>query len=300
MKTLVSTLAILAAVPGLAHAAASPSPITISIGQTLSGALEASDATWSDGSHYDLYRFHATAGQKIRIEMNTPANVLTDDYLTLEKAGGDGKTFLASDDDGADAPLDALIVYTIPDTGDYDIRASGVKKDDLGVYTLSVWLDGGAKPAVGAAAPSKPTAGASTSSGSSQSDDTVKMMRPTRTSPINIGQTIDGVLATGDQKDDAGFYVDSYTLAGKKGANLLISAHSGEFDTVLDLSEANSLDQLVMDDDITTGTDSTIQIQLPDDGTYTIEITAQGRDGRNDGAYTLNVKTDPAPLTEDE
>lgn len=110
---------------------AGPQARTISLGQTVEGDLTTSDVKATDNSYYDLYRFSGNAGQRVRITMASKA---FDAYLSLRD---DGDNQLASDDDGGGG-TNAQIVYTLPRTGAYLIRANTLSANQTGAYALTL------------------------------------------------------------------------------------------------------------------------------------------------------------------
>ncbi|MEP6922110.1 MAG: PPC domain-containing protein, partial [bacterium] len=95
----------------------------ISIGQTISGALAATDCRLpGDGSFFDSYTFNGTAGQQIAIAMTSTS---FDDFLILLSPTG---SVIATDDNsggGTNARIPgATGALTLPSTGTYTILAN--------------------------------------------------------------------------------------------------------------------------------------------------------------------------------
>ncbi len=118
------------AVPGAAAAgpAASPggSPVAsypaeeVRLGQALSGKLEASDRTTSDGTAYDDWLYRGRAGERLTITMRSGS---LDTYLRFGRLVGDKFTQIETDDDGAGG-TDSRCDVTLPAAGVYVIRAN--------------------------------------------------------------------------------------------------------------------------------------------------------------------------------
>lgn len=98
----------------------------ISAGQTLAGNI-------SPGGDEDLYYHDGTGGQEITIEMTKSSGDL-DPYIILYRPNG---SYLAYDDDGAGYP-NARLVYRLPESGLYQIKARSYASSQIGAYTLRV------------------------------------------------------------------------------------------------------------------------------------------------------------------
>jgi Calx-beta domain-containing protein/pre-peptidase/VCBS repeat protein len=157
----------------------------------------------------------------------------------------------------------------------------------------------GAASAVGALQKSQTPFGAKTGAGL-QSMPRVKTGKEPRTlgplapcppSPIVVGQTINGTLATTDCFLDDGNFVDVYTFTGTANQQVSITLDSIAFDAYLYLLAPNGT-LLSSDDDGGGGTDARIPtaggfITLPTNGTYTIYATSF--EAEETGAYTLRL-----------
>ena len=110
------------------------------------------------------------------------------------------------------------------------------------------------------------------------------------TTPISVGQTVNGALSTTDCLAGDGSFYDAYTFAGTSGQQVAIAMSAG-FDTyLLLLSPDGSV--LAQDDDGGGGTNSRIPatsgfITLPAGGTYT--IIANSFAASVTGPYTLTL-----------
>ena len=227
----------------------------ISVGQTINGTLSVSDCRLSDDSIFDSYTFSGTAGQSISISMTSAT---FDTYLLLFNPDG---TLLTEDDDGGDG-LNSRIppdtgTLTLPVTGTYKIFANSFAANTTGAYSLT--LSG--------------TAPVTCSS-----------------SPISLGQTINGTLSTSDCRLSDNSFFDSYTFNGTAGQQIAIEMSSPNFDTFLFLLGPNGLE--VDDDDGGDGFNSRIPADsgfftLPSSGTYT--ILANSFAPNITGGYTLRL-----------
>ncbi|HEX8070048.1 MAG TPA: BACON domain-containing carbohydrate-binding protein, partial [Pyrinomonadaceae bacterium] len=116
------------------------------------------------------------------------------------------------------------------------------------------------------------------------------------TTPISVGQTVNGTLATTDCVFSDGAFYDQYTFNGAAGQQVSVTMTAG-FDTFLILLAPDGT-VLAADDDGGGGTNSRIPpgsgfITLPASGTYT--IIANSFFSSVTGSYTLTL-TGSAPL----
>ena len=111
-----------------------PSVRSLEMGQTQHGRLEPSDAVLDDGSHYDVYTFAGSAGQRVRITLRSG------DFDAFLAFGPwqDGELRLTDTDDDSGGGLDSELVVTLPSTGEYAFRANSLNAGELGGYTVSV------------------------------------------------------------------------------------------------------------------------------------------------------------------
>ncbi|OGU00144.1 MAG: hypothetical protein A2085_04130 [Gemmatimonadetes bacterium GWC2_71_10] len=107
-------------------------PVTISLGETKDGSLEAGDSTGSNGSPVDLFLFTAPSTRMYQIDLVSTA---VDPYLTLQDAVGN---MLTTDDDGGDTNLDARIRFQMQQGQRYRIVAGTFGSGRSGPYRLSV------------------------------------------------------------------------------------------------------------------------------------------------------------------
>jgi Lysozyme like domain/CARDB/Carboxypeptidase regulatory-like domain/Divergent InlB B-repeat domain len=117
-----------------------PSPLPISVGQTVIGNLNSSDCVdTSDGSYYDRYTFSGFAGQQIYIAMDsTQFNT----YLYIYQGTYPGGSLLSTNNDGGggtNARIPATSGFlSLPSTGTYTILANSNAGGLTGGYTLAL------------------------------------------------------------------------------------------------------------------------------------------------------------------
>lgn len=114
---------------------ASPADTTVSpsvplaYGQPVHDRLRGDEPT-VDGRYVDLYRFHGRAGETVTLTLRSDD---FDAYLFLAPASTGEK--LASDDDGG-GDRDSRITVTLPEAGEYLLRATSFVAGQRGSYTL--------------------------------------------------------------------------------------------------------------------------------------------------------------------
>lgn len=109
-----------------------PSPIAPD--ETVQGRLSARDARAPDGAFSDVWLYRGQVGETITVVMRSDD---FDAYLYLGRMAGGEWVELASDDDGAGG-TDSEITVTLPQNGEYLIRASSLMQGETGAYTLRV------------------------------------------------------------------------------------------------------------------------------------------------------------------
>ena len=105
----------------------------VRLGQALSGKLEASDRTTSDGTAYDDWLYQGRAGERLTIIMRSGS---LDTYLRFGRLVNDRFTQIETDDDGGGGTNSRCDV-TLPAAGVYVIRANTLFAG-FGDYVLEV------------------------------------------------------------------------------------------------------------------------------------------------------------------
>ncbi len=104
----------------------------ISAGMSVHGRLEPGDMMMTDSTYADIWRFEATAGQHVRIELRS------DEFDTYLQLLDTQYNVLAEDDDSL-GDLNSVIEFTIPTTGTYQVVVNNYEGDrKAGVYTLTL------------------------------------------------------------------------------------------------------------------------------------------------------------------
>jgi hypothetical protein len=128
--SLVPMLLVLAAIPAAAQSAARP----LTVGQTVSSELDASDSKLEDGSYSETWTFQARAGQRLVISMGGEF----DTYLVLGYMDG-GEFRQISEGDDALFSTDSSIDFNVRRDGTYVIRTRSFSEGETGKYTLVVF-----------------------------------------------------------------------------------------------------------------------------------------------------------------
>ncbi|NBB52763.1 peptidase [Rhizobium sp. CRIBSB] len=230
-----------------------PRPTGIRIGQTLRGSISSRDAETENGEHYDAYVFRGVAGQRVALRLNASG---FDPIVRIGRGVGEDFTELASNDDWG-GELNSYLVYTLPEAGEYVIRASPLTSAGSGGYSLTL----------GEAPPPPPS------------------------TPVAIGDTVDGELSDSDGLNAEGQRADIYRFTGATGQRVRIELSSDAFDTYLRLTDADGGVLAEDDDGAGEGTNSRVTFTLTADGDYLVEARAFSEEGA--GSYALALTEVP-------
>lgn len=101
------------------------------------------------------------------------------------------------------------------------------------------------------------------------------------------GEVTRGSLSTSDPRD-AGKHYDDYVFAGRRGETVIVNMESRSFDTYVYLGtlRRGMFQEIGRDDDGGNGTNSRLEVRLPEDGTYVIRASSLGM---STGPYTLTL-----------
>ncbi|MGH7026731.1 PPC domain-containing protein [Brevundimonas sp.] len=233
-----------------------PRPGRITVGGDVSGRLTSGDAEDEDGNVFDAYAFRANAGDRVAVLLEA------DDFDPVVRVGrmiNGGFVQAAQNDDGAGKGLNSYLVFTAPQAGEYVIQAASVAGAAEGDYRLS--LEQG---------PPAPTA-----------------------RPITVGEEVDGRLNEDSARSDSGAPADLYRFTGRAGQRVAISLNADDFDSYLELFDANR-NSLATDDDGGGELNARLTYTLAEDGDYLVE--ARGFSDAT-GRYSLKIEevTPPPP-----
>lgn len=234
-----------------------PRPTALRIGTSVEGEIADTDPVNDDDQLYDAYTFRAREGQRYAISLDS------DDFDSVVRVGTGRGGFdeLASNDDSGAGGLNAYLVFTGPNAGEFIVRAAPLDGMTTGSYTLTVAEAGPAAP---------------------------------RT-PIALGDTVEGVL--GGSKNDFGAPAEVYTFSAAAGQRIVATLRSDAFDAYLELfAEKAPRDggrvSVDMDDDgAGEGTNARVTYTFAEAGSYSLEARAFGEGGS--GAFTLSLEEAP-------
>jgi hypothetical protein len=247
---------------------------TIGLNQQVQNILSAG-APLYDNKKYHAYNFECTAGQQFQMDVLSD----WDNYAMVFDPVGN---IVARDDDSGEG-LNARIVHTCTTTGTYKLMVTTyASSTNTGSYTLRV-------QGLGTPTPIQPQPIA-------QPIPTPTPIAVTPTNPIAapgqmgqiaIGQTMRGRLETGDQTMADGTFADLWQFEGAAGQTITIDVRSDEFDTYMQLLDANG-NKLAEDDDSGGNLNSRLTYTLPATGTYQIVVNNSGQSKRI-GLYTVSI-----------
>ncbi|WP_436355620.1 PPC domain-containing protein [Brevundimonas sp. CEF1] len=232
-----------------------PPPTALSFGQTVQGELKQGGAIDDEGRLYDGYAFSGTEGQRVQAIMRSGD---FDALLQVSKAGEEFEE-LASDDDGLRQGTDARLTFTLPEDGDYVLRALPYSSSGKGLYSLE-FADRGPEPGPGS---------------------------------LLVGSTARGSLSEADAMDDDGISFDAYIFKAKADEKLRFTMISAAFDAVVEVGEDKDGDfrSLEEDDDSLSDTHARLDWTAPRDGTYVVR--ARSFAAASTGDYVLTVERQP-------
>jgi len=230
-------------------------PAPIAFGRAVEGEIGENDSRDAQDRGYDAFMFPGTEGQRIEVVMRSG------DFDTYLQIGRPGEEFtaLSQDDDGLGEGTDSRLRYTLPETGDYVLRASPLGSEGKGLYSLEL-TDRGPQPVAGS---------------------------------LLVGTTARGELTETDATAENNSVYDAYRVTLKEGEELVILMVSNEVDSMVSIGHANGddFDVLAADDDGLSDTHAKLEWTAPDDGEYEIRAGtyAQGQTG----SYALIVDKKP-------
>ncbi|HYH79403.1 MAG TPA: hypothetical protein VEX86_06390 [Longimicrobium sp.] len=238
-----------------APAPTTSAPRAIRLGETARGRLAETDVVDDDDTYYDTYTISGTQGQRLQIVMEADS---FDTFVHFGKMDADSFTSLRTDDDGGGGTNSRLRI-TLPETGQYVIRANSVGAGATGAYTLLV-TEREAGPVAAAPRALEPNA------------------------------EVTGTLDDSDPQGDDDSYYDYWTYQGTQGERVRIALASEAFDTYVTLGtlQNGQFNEIESNDDASEGTNSVLEATLPNTGTFVIRVKALS--GENEGPYTLKIE----------
>lgn len=240
----------------LTETAPPPPAAPLAFGETVQGEITPDDAAADDGKHFDAWGFSGMAKQRVQIIVRSGD---FDSFVEIGRPGEDWEA-LASDDDGLGEGLDSRLNFTLPEDGDYVIRAMPLAADGKGLYSIQL-IDRGPEPLPGS---------------------------------ILVGATARGTLTEADAVSDEGAYFDAYELAAKSGEKLRLTMVSNAVDSLVEvgkLGEDGAFESLATDDDSLSDTHAQLDWTAPEDGLYVVRARSYAPGAVGD--YALTVEKQP-------
>lgn len=240
------------------HAASRP----IAVGAKLESALTASDPTFQDSSHFQVWKFSARTGQDLVVALDSPD---FDGFLMLVTAAGDRDEPLKTA--AADSSKTARLSVRVPSDGDYLIVANTIAPRSTGRYQLSLSTLAEACAAGGPCAAEAATA--SNLVAVSRIDvGTARLLAP--------GDSQAEELARSDPQLRDSSYFDAWRFEGRAGERVVIDHASSDFDAYLILARhtTEGPQSIRENDDASGHPNSQIAVELPETGTYVVVATS--------------------------
>lgn len=221
--------------------------VVLTPGQRRTGQLQRGDPVMDDGSLFDIYTYQARAGERLALTMRSGD---FDTFLTVARMNGDEMELIVRDDDSGGG-TNSRAEFTADRDGPIFIAANALSEGMTGSYTIELAAAGGSER-------------------------------------IAVGQSRNGTLSRGDPQLADSSYYDTYSYQGRQGERLTISMSSSAFDTYLSIGRVmDGRYREVGNNDDADGTNSVLEITLPETGTYQIRANSFLKD--QTGAYTLAV-----------
>lgn len=243
--------------PALSYACGQPDPDALSglptdgrelsFGSTVTGSLDfVSEAV--DGRPVEAWTLRAVAGEPLSVAQESDA---FDSYLFL--LGPDVEGVVSDDDSGGN--LNSRIDFTPGTAGPYTVIASALGEGAQGSYTLRV-------------------------------EAAVDLAALTPSGELEMGQAVDGLLATDDPVVVDGRRGQVWALDASAGERVTIELLSDAFDAFLYVA-GPGLPEPLTDDDGAGDLNSSVTLTFPEAGSYRVIASALG--GSATGPYTLRA-----------
>jgi hypothetical protein len=262
---------------------------TIALNQQVSGNLTSMDGRW-DNKPTQTWAFACQQGQAFQM------NVLStwDNYAILIDPMGN---VVDRDDDDGEG-LNARIEHTCTTSGVYRLGVTTYTSSTTpGSYTMQVQGMAMATPMntpvpmaapVPQSAPAPMPGNTMPAAAAGSMVITGSIPAPGQVGTVQLGTNVQGRLETGDQRMNDGTWADVWQFQGNAGTRIVIELRSEEFDTYVQLLDAQG-NRLAEDDDSLGNLDSKVEFTLTATGMYQIVVN-NFSDERRAGIYTLTVR----------
>jgi hypothetical protein len=253
---------------------------SIGLNQQVQNILSAG-APLYDGKKYHAYNFECTAGQQLQMDLLSD----WDNYAIVFDPVGN---IVARDDDGGEG-LNARIVHACTTTGTYRLMVTTYSaSSSTGAYTLRVQGLGTPTPIQAQPQPIAQPVPQPIPTAAPAVMPSNPIPAPGQTGLTAIGQVLRGRLETGDQTMADGTFADIWQFQGSAVQTITIDVRSDEFDTYMQLLDANG-NKLGEDDDSGGNLNSRLTFTLPATGMYQIVVNNSGQSKRM-GLYTVSIR----------
>jgi hypothetical protein len=231
-----------------------PDAVPLRMGQTLTGQLTDKSPLHEDLTPYQAFRFRGEKGQRVQVDMKSKD---FDAYLVVRRAGS---IIDVVDNDDAGGGTDARVVYTLPATGDYEVRANSVNNKARGAFTVTL-----------SPGPPRP---------------------PVYVHHITLGQAVRGEVRLGGAVSTDETLFDAWRFKGQAHQRVTITVLSNDFDAFVSIHRPGEDQSLAADDDSAGGTDAELNYSLPTTGEYEIRVNTLGTDEKGKYILALSPRTD--------
>jgi len=262
----------------------------IAANQQVSGNLTTMDGRW-DNKPTQTWAFACQAGQAFQMDVLST----WDNYAIVFDPMG---TPVARDDDTGEG-LNARVNHTCTMAGVYRLGVTTFTASTTpGNYTLQVQSMMAmaptaipmpvpmAAPVVAQASPGATMPAATP--GAADLPITGGIPAPGQIGTIMAGTNVQGRLETGDQRMNDGTWADVWQFQGQQGQRVVIELRSEEFDTYVQLLDAQG-NRLAEDDDSLGNLDARVEFTLASGGMFQIVVN-NFSDERRAGIYTLTLR----------
>lgn len=239
-----------------------PGVMALTVGQTLQGTITTSDEPISANHYFDVFELQLRAGQPVRIELSSRQ------FDAFLGARGGGVEIDA--DDGGPGPGDAALDLNVSVDTAVLIFVGGANPGALGAYQLTTRYVGAAQPARPAQAAAPVATGA-----------------PAPPVAIAVGQSVDGVLMSGDSRLGSGEYQDVFSLSLRAGQRVRVELASNDFDGYL-MARGSGVH---LDDDDSGPQPRGAAFDIAVTADTTVQLIVTSNEPGEKGAYRLTVRS---------
>lgn len=239
------------AIPSLALA---QQPRTIRAGEAVTGEITANTPKEEDETGYVLHAYRGTPGERIQVDLKSSD---FDAYLSIGPRHTEPACNECRRDDDGGGGTDSRLRYTVPASGEAQIRAGMVNQGGTGRYTLSV----SRLPPLAAPQP--------------------------RTLAIN--RQAEGQIGVDSALDEEDRPYDLWTIQGQPGQTVVLRMDSDALDSVLQYGQWRDgrFTQLAENDDGGQALNARLRVQLDGQGHGAVRALAYGS---GTGAYRLSAR----------